>query len=157
MDIVIRATIVFWLLWFLLRAAGKRELAEMTPFELILLMVMGDLIQQGVTQEDMSVTGAAMSVSTMMLWALALSYIAFRSRRAAGVLESRPAIVIRDGEIDREMLRIQRLTIDEVLDGARNDGIASIDDVRWAIIESDGKLSFILRESTPPKENHPGA
>ena len=149
MDVVIRATIVFWLLWFLLRAAGKRELAEMTPFELILLMVMGDLIQQGVTQEDMSVTGAAMSVSTMMLWSLALSYAAFRSRRAAGVLESRPAIVIRDGEIDDTMLRIQRLTVDELLEAARTQGIASIEHVRWAILESDGKLSFIRRPTSP--------
>ena len=91
METIVRATITFWLLWFLLRAAGKRELAEMTPFELILLMVMGDLIQQAVTQEDMSVTGAAMAVSTMMLWALALSYVSFKSHRAAAVLESVPA------------------------------------------------------------------
>jgi len=148
MDVVVRATVVFWLLWFLLRAAGKRELAEMTPFELILLMVMGDLIQQGVTQEDMSVTGAALSVSTMVLWSLALSYLAFRSRRAAGVLESRPAIVVRDGSIDDAMLRIQRLTTDELLEAARTKGVASIDQVRWAILEADGSLSFIQRDSS---------
>ena len=149
MDVVIRATIVFWLLWFLLRAAGKRELAEMTPFELILLMVMGDLIQQAVTQEDMSVTGAGVAVSTMMLWALALSYVSFKSHRAAAVLESVPAVVITDGAIDHDMLRLQRLTIDELLDEARNVGIASLDDVRWGIIESDGKLSFVRRGGAP--------
>jgi len=120
----------------------------MTPFELILLMVMGDLIQQGVTQEDMSVTGAALSVSTMVLWSLALSYLAFRSRRAAGVLESRPAIVVRDGSIDDAMLRIQRLTTDELLEAARTKGVASIDQVRWAILEADGSLSFIQRDSS---------
>lgn len=145
METIVRATILFWILWCLLRAAGKRELAEMTAFELILLMVMGDLIQQGVTQEDMSITGAALSVTTVMLWSLGLSYVVFRSRRAARALEPRPAIVVRDGRVDDEMMRIQRLTTDELLEAARNHGIASLQSVRWAILESDGKLSFIER------------
>lgn len=143
MEIVVRATAIFWLLWLLLRAAGKRELAEMTPFELIVLVLMGDVIQQGVTQEDMSVTGAALAVSTMMLWTIALSYASFRWGRVARVLESAPAIVVRDGRLDDRMLRLQRLSADDVLDEARNAGIRSLREVRYAILESDGKLSFI--------------
>lgn len=143
MELVVRASVVFWMLWLLLRASGKRELAEMTPFELILLMVMGDLIQQGVTQEDMSVTGAALAVSTMMLWTIALSYATFRWPRAGRVLESTPAIVVRHGVIDHRMLRLHRLRHDDVLDEARNAGIADLFEVRFAILEADGKLSFI--------------
>jgi uncharacterized membrane protein YcaP (DUF421 family) len=144
-EIVIRATIVFWILWLLLRASGKRELAEMTPFELIILMVTGDLIQQGVTQEDMSVTGAVLAGSTFVLWAIALSYLAFRSKPVRAVLESRPAIVVEDGVVDQEMLRIERLTIDDLYDEARNAGIERISEIKWAILEADGKLSFIRR------------
>lgn len=150
MEIVIRATVIFWLLWMLLRAAGKRELAEISPFELILLVVMGDLIQQGVTQEDMSVTGAALAVSTMLLWAIALSYVSYRWGSAARVLESAPAIVVRDGRVDERMLRLQRLTVDDVLDEARNAGIGHLGQVRYGILEADGKLSFIRADTTAP-------
>ena len=143
MEIVVRATIVFWLLWVLLRASGKRELAEMTPFELIVLIVIGDLVQQGVTEEDTSLAGAALAVTTVVLWALVLSYAAFRSSRMRPVLESRPTILVADGVIDMEMLTVERLTVDELLDEARNSGIARIADVKWAILESDGKVSFV--------------
>lgn len=146
MEIVIRATVIFWFLWVLLRASGKRELAEMTPFEMIVLVVMGDLIQQGVTQEDMSVTGAALSVGTIAVWTLGLSYLSFRSKKAAAVFESRPAILVSHGEIDHEMLRLQRLPIDDLLDEARMAGIGHVRDVEWAVLEADGKMSFIRRD-----------
>lgn len=146
MEIVIRATVIFWLLWILLRASGKRELAELTPFEMIVLIVMGDLIQQGVTQEDMSVTGAALTVSTITLWMIALSYASFRSRKAAAVLESKPSILASHGEIDEEMLKLQRLSMDDFLDEARTAGIDRISHIEWAVLEADGKVSFIRRD-----------
>lgn len=145
MELILRATVVFWLIWLLLRAAGKRELSEMTPFELILLMVMGDLIQQGVTQEDMSLTGAALAITTMLIWAIALGYATFRWPGARRTLESSPVLVVRDGRIDRRMLRMQRLTEDDVLVEARREGIADLADVRFAVLESDGRLSFVRR------------
>lgn len=145
MEIVVRASVVFWLLWVLLRAAGKRELAELTPFELIVLMVMGDLIQQGVTEEDMSVTGAALAVCTMMLWALGLSYATFRSHRLRSALRSAPVVLIRDGAVDHEMLAVERIALDELLDELRLAGIRRVADVDLGVLESDGKMSFLQR------------
>jgi uncharacterized membrane protein YcaP (DUF421 family) len=149
MEIVVRASVIFWLLWFLLRASGKRELAEITPFELIVLMVMGDLIQQGVTQEDMSVTGAALSVTTIMLWTLLLSYLNFRNRALSRVLDSRPAVLVSHGQVDNEMLRIHRLSTDDLLDEARNAGIARIAEIEYAVLDADGKVSFIKVSGEP--------
>jgi len=143
MEIVLRSTAAFWLLWLLLRASGKRELAEMTPFELIVLMVVGDLVQQGVTQEDMSVTGAGLAITTFVLWALAISYSTFKSRFLRPVFESRPAILVDHGRVDHEMLRIERLSVHDLDDAARNAGIEDLERVRWAILEEDGKISFI--------------
>ena len=145
MEIVVRASIIFWLLWIILRAAGKRELAELTPFELIVLVVMGDLIQQGVTEEDMSITGAALSVATIGLWVLLLSYLSFKSRSVARYLDSQPAVLVKDGEVNSEMLRIQRLSIDDLLDEARIQGIERISSVKYAVLEADGKISFVRR------------
>jgi len=153
MEIIVRASVIFWLLWFVLRASGKRELAEMTPFELIVLMVMGDIIQQGVTQEDMSVTGAALSVSTIILWTLLLSYLNFRSRTLSRVLDSRPAVLVAHGDVDTEMLRIHRLSIDDLLDEARNAGIARIGDIEYAVLDADGKISFVRRIAVPDEAN----
>ncbi len=148
MELIVRASVIYWLLWFLLRVAGKRELAEMTPFELIVLMVMGDLIQQGVTQEDMSLTGAALGVTTIMVWTLALSYLNFRSSTLSEILDSGPAILVSHGTLDTDMLAINRLTVDDLLDEARNNGIHRVGDIEYAILEADGKISF-LRERDP--------
>jgi uncharacterized membrane protein YcaP (DUF421 family) len=123
----------------------------MTPFELIVLMVIGDLIQQGVTEEDMSITGAALAVTTILLWALLLSYATFRSRLLRSALESKPSIVVAHGKIDERMLSIERLTIDDLLDEARNAGIARIADIEFAVVEADGKFSFL----TPPPGQSP--
>lgn len=155
MELIVRATVIYWLLWLLLRVAGKRELAEMTPFELIVLMVMGDLIQQGVTQEDMSLTGAALSVTTIMLWTLALSYLDFRSRKLGEILDSVPAILVAHGTVDTDMLSIQRLSIDDLLDEARNNGIHRIGDIDYAVLEADGKVSF-LRAAEPAPDQQQG-
>ena len=77
MDIVLRASVMFFLLYALLRLMGKRELGQMTPFELVLLVVMGDLIQQGVTHNDFSLTGALIAIVTFAFWALTLSWATY--------------------------------------------------------------------------------
>jgi uncharacterized membrane protein YcaP (DUF421 family) len=143
MDIVLRATAMFAVLYLLLRLMGKRELAEMTPFELVLLVVMGDLIQQGVTHNDFSVTGATLAISTFAFWALVLNWLSYRSRRAERVHDGEPAIVIRDGEMLRENLARNRLTTSEVESEMRLAGIAHVEDVAWGLLENNGKISFI--------------
>src|SRR2546429_6793490 len=114
MELVIRATVIYFFLWAIARGTGKRELSQMTAFELILLVVMGDLIQQGATQEDMSLSGAIIVISTMVFWILVFSYVAFRFKRARHVIEGVPVIVVRDGEPIAEALRLERITEDEV-------------------------------------------
>lgn len=147
MEIVIRAVAVYAILWVVLRAMGKRELAEMTAFELVILVVLGDIIQQGVTQEDMSVTGAALAVSTMGLLAVATSVIGHRWYRTRPVLEGQPSLVVRDGEVFDEVLRLQRIPREELAEAARKRGIADLDAVRWGILETDGTFSFLTDDA----------
>ncbi|HEX2063930.1 MAG TPA: hypothetical protein VHE80_05880, partial [Acidimicrobiales bacterium] len=123
MEIVVRATVVYFFLWLVTRGVGKRELAEMTAFELILLVTMGDLTQQAVTQEDMSVTGAMLAVGTMAFWITVFAYVTWRSDRARPVLEGIPVVIVRNGEPLEEILRIERVTLDEVKEEARQQGI----------------------------------
>jgi uncharacterized membrane protein YcaP (DUF421 family) len=143
MEIILRATALFLFVWVLMRVMGKRELAELTAFELVLLISIGDLIQQGVTQEDMSITGAFLAVGTIGMWILVFSYASFRWKSTRSVIEGLPVVVVRDGELLDEMLRIERLTRDEVFEAMREQGIEAMDEVRIGILEADGKFSFI--------------
>jgi uncharacterized membrane protein YcaP (DUF421 family) len=146
MEIILRATALFFFVWVLMRMMGKRELSELTAFELVLLISIGDLIQQGVTQEDMSITGALLAVGTIGMWILAFSYASFRWKRSRSIIESFPVVVIEDGRLLDEMLRLERLTVEEVLDAAREQGIRDLQEVRIGILEADGKFSFITGE-----------
>ena len=146
MEIIVRATLLYFFLWAIARGTGKRELSQMTAFELVLLVSMGDLIQQGVTQEDMSVTGAFLAVGTIAAWIMAGSWIAFRFPRARPVVDGYPVVIVRDGECLLDVLRLERVTVDEVKEGARTHGIDDLGDVRYGILEPDGRFSFITQD-----------
>ena len=146
MDIVLRATAMFFILFLLIRLLGKRELGQMTPFELVVLVVLGDLIQQGVTHNDFSLTGATLAISTFAFWALLLSWTTYLFPRAKDLLEGTPRVVVRNGEIVNENLRRDRLTRDEILAEMRLAGIGRMSDVAWAILEPQGKMSFIRKD-----------
>ena len=143
MEIILRATAIYFFLWMLTRGLGKRELAEMTVFELLLLMVVGDLIQQGVTQEDTSITGAMLAVGTIGAWIAIFSWFGYRYRGVRRLLEGVPVVVVRDGRPVEPALRLERVTLDEVLEEARSNGIANLRDVELGILEADGQFSFL--------------
>lgn len=151
MEIVVRAAAVYLMLWVVLRAMGKRELAETTAFELVILVVLGDIIQQGVTQEDMSATGATLAVSTMALLAVASSIIGHRFPRTQRVLEGRASVVVRDGRVLDDVLRTQRISREELHEAARKKGYLTFDGLAWVIVETDGKFSFIESGAKDPR------
>jgi len=143
MDLIVRASVVYFFLWAVARGVGKRELSQMTAFELILLVVMGDLVQQGVTQEDMSVTGAILVISTLTFWIVVMSYLSFRFKRTRTVFEGLPVIIVRDGEPLEQAMRLERVTMDEVREGARNQGVGDLRNVKVGVLEPDGKFTFL--------------
>jgi uncharacterized membrane protein YcaP (DUF421 family) len=146
MDIVIRAAVVFFFLYLLMRMLGRRELTSMEPFDIILLVVIGDLVQQGVTQSDYSVTGALLAISTIALLTVLVSWTSLRVPRLRPVLEGEPIVLIEDGDVVEKNLRRQRLTVEEVEQEARLEQITSLGDVRWAILETNGEISFIEKQ-----------
>ena len=149
MEIVIRASVMFVFLWVVTRVVGKRELGQLSSFELVLLVTMGDLVQQGVTQEDYSVTGAFLTVGTFALLSVALSYISWRFPRSRRALEGQPVVVVRHGELQHDMMRLERLTDTELFEAARKEGIRDLADVDLAVLENDGSLSFFQRSRVP--------
>jgi uncharacterized membrane protein YcaP (DUF421 family) len=146
MDLVVRALIAFLFVLLLTRVVGRRELSSLQPFDLILLVMIGDLVQQGVTQNDFSITGMLLVGSTIGLLTVLVSWTSFRFPRLRPVLDGEPVIVVQDGEPIRKNLDRNRLTLDELRAAARQEQIASLDDVQWAVLETSGRISFIPKD-----------
>jgi uncharacterized membrane protein YcaP (DUF421 family) len=144
-DFVLRATVVFFYILVLVRVMGRRELSKMEPFDLIVLIVIGDLVQQGVTQQDYSVTGAVLAVGTIAVLAVFMSWLSFRFARVRPVLDGRPVVLVEKGSPIADNLRRERITLDELSAQARLSGIASLEKVQWAVLETGGQISFIPR------------
>ena len=145
MDLVLRATFVYFLILIVTRAVGRRELGQLAPADFILLIVIGDLVQQGVTQSDESLTGATVVISTLAVLTVGTAYLGFRFRRLRPLLDGDPIVLIADGRIQERALHRQRITDDELAAEARQQSIGSLADVRYAILESSGKISFITK------------
>jgi uncharacterized membrane protein YcaP (DUF421 family) len=148
MDIVIRATVAFVFILLLTRIVGRRELNTLEPFDLILLVTIGDLVQQGVTQNDFSVTGLMLAVGTIGVLTVIFSYLSWRFQRLRPILEGEPVILIQDGNVIEKNLRRNRLTQEEIAAEARNQQLDSFDQIRWAVLETSGKISFIEKSSS---------
>ena len=155
MEVVVRATIMFFFILLLTRAMAKKELSQLTALELILLITIGDLVQQGVTQEDQSITGTMLAASTIGLLIVILSFVGFRWPFARRTVRGIPVIVVRNGRPIDEMLRVERLTLEDVLEGAREQGIGDLRQVRLGVLEPDGKFSFIQFEQGSDTQSQP--
>ena len=147
MDIALRAIFLYAFVILVMRVTGRRELSSLGPVDLVLLIVVGDAIQQGLTQDDYSVTGAVIAVSTLATMQVLTAFLAYRSSRARRILEGNPIVIIEDGAFITKNLRRERMTMEEVCEAMRGEQIGSVDQVAWGILESNGDISFIPKTS----------
>jgi uncharacterized membrane protein YcaP (DUF421 family) len=147
MDLVVRAVAIFFFVLVLTRVIGRRELSQLAPFDLILLIILGDALQQGLTQDDYSVTGAVLIVGTFAILQVFMSWVGYRFRGLRPILEGEPLIIVQDGKPIEKNLKRERLTLDEVMESARIHEIGSLDEVQWAIIERNGEISFLKKSN----------
>jgi uncharacterized membrane protein YcaP (DUF421 family) len=145
MDLVLRTLVIVLFVFALTRVVGRRELSAMEPFDVILLVVVGDLVQQGITQSDDSVTGTTIVLATVALLTVGLSYLSFKVPRLRPLLDGEPLVLVIDGETIERNLKRERLTLDDLLAEARTQQIGSLEDVRFAVLETSGKISFLTR------------
>jgi uncharacterized membrane protein YcaP (DUF421 family) len=151
-EIVIRAAVMFVFLWAVTRVVGRTTLGELSTFELLLYVTMGDLVQQAVTQQDFSLTGGVLAVSVFALLTIALSYVQWRFPRIRGLVNGTAVVVMRDGVLLEAATRRQRLSDTDLIAAARQQGIRRLADVDLAVLEADGKISFFTAS-----DSHGGA
>ena len=146
MDLAIRAVALFGFVYLLTRIIGRRELSSMEPFDLILLIVIGDAIQQGLTQDDYSVTGAVIVIGTFAVLQILVSYLSYRFPRLRPALDGEPIVVVQDGKAIEKNMKRERITLEEVMVEARLQQVAHLDDIAWAVLETSGKISIIPKQ-----------
>ena len=144
MESVLRATAVFAIVLVVFRITGKRSLAQVTTFDFVLLLIIGDATQQALLGQDYSVTNSAVVISTLVLLDLVLSVLATRWPKAEKLFGDVPTIVVEDGEPLLERMRKLRVSIDDVLEEARiSQGIERLDQIRFAVVERSGRISVV--------------
>jgi len=146
MDLVLRAAVIFFFVMLITRVIGRRELSSLEPFDMIMLVVIGDLVQQGVTQSDYSITGAVTVISTIALLTVLMAFLNFRFRRVRRVLDGEPIVLVEDGRPVERNLRRERLTVEELEAEGRQQQVTSIADMRWALLETSGQISVIPKQ-----------
>jgi uncharacterized membrane protein YcaP (DUF421 family) len=145
MDIVFRAALAWVFIVFVLRVMGRRELSSLSASDLILLVVLGDLVQNGVTQSDLSMTGVTIAITTFVLLTVASSYLSFKSVRARRLFQGEPLVIVEDGKAVSRNMRSELLTLDDVMEQARASDIEHLDQIKWAVLEASGTITFIKK------------
>ena len=147
MDLVLRALVLFGAVYLLLRVVGRRELAQMAPIDFILLIVLGDAIQQGLTQDDYSVSGALIVIFTIAIIQVVLGYVTFRSSKLRVVMEGEPIVLIEDGRVIEKNMQRSRIAAEELAEEARLSQVSSFSEIAWAVLETSGTVSIIPKKS----------
>ncbi len=147
MDTVIRAVFVYVFLLLLFRIAGKRTLGQVSTFDLVLTLIVSEAIQQAMVDSDNSLTGAALLVVTLVGMNIVVSLLKQRFPRFERVIEDTPIVIIEDGRIHRRRMDKERVDEQDVLSAARQlQGLASLKDVRYAVVEKDGHVTIVPKE-----------
>lgn len=145
MEIVVRAAIIFVFLWIITRAVGRSSLGELSTFQLLLYVTMGDLVQQAITQQDYSVTAGILAVSTFALLTVFFGWVSWRFARTRPLIHGLPLVIVKDGEPLLDAMARERMTMTDLYAQARQQGIGNISDIDIAVLETDGKVSFFTK------------
>ena len=147
MEIVVRAAVIFVFLWIITRAVGRNSLGELSTFQLLLYVTMGDLVQQAITQQDYSVTAGVLAVSTFALLTVVFGWANWRFPRTRPLLHGLPLVIVKDGEPLLDAMARERMTLTDLYAQCRLQGIDNISDIDIAVLETDGKVSFFTKSN----------
>jgi uncharacterized membrane protein YcaP (DUF421 family) len=146
MESVLRAALVYLVLFLILRVSGKRTLKETTPFGAVLLFLIGSAVADAMKDEDRSITNGFLIVTTLVLMHIIFSKIKWMSRRGEKLLDDVPTILVKDGELLEERMKNARVTTNDILASGRKEKLKEINDIKYAILEVDGSICIIPKE-----------
>ena len=144
-ELVVRAAVVYAFLLVLLRLTGKRQVGQLAPFDLVLLLVLSNAVQNSMNGGDCSITGGLVLASTLVGMNWVLGWLTYRYKGIEALIEGRPMIVIHDGKVNRRAMRRYQITQHELEAALRAEGCSGPEDVRFAVLENSGQVTVIPR------------
>ena len=151
-EIVLRGFVVFVVLVVLIRLSGKRTVGQFTPFDLLVLVLLGDAVQGSMIAGDQSLPGGLLLTLTLLGCNRVMAFATARSRRIEFLVEGRADILARNGEVDHRALRRADMTLDDLQEAMREEGVVAIRDIRLALLEKDGAITILKRRDKAAKE-----
>jgi uncharacterized membrane protein YcaP (DUF421 family) len=145
---VLRSVVVYAFLLVAFRLCGKRQLGQLTAFDLVVVLIISNVVQNAVIGNDNSLGGGLLGATTILLVNSAVAYVTFRFKRADRVIEHSPTLLVRNGRVLRSNLRRERLGPRDLRAALRHHGLVSVRDIRYAFLEEDGHVSVIPRRPT---------
>jgi uncharacterized membrane protein YcaP (DUF421 family) len=144
MDSVVRITIIYFFLLIIFRISGKRTLAESTPFDMVVLLIIGDLVQEAVVDSDHSLTNCILVVTTLMLFEITLTMLKFRSEKVDAVIDGLPLILVNQGRVLKDRLDKAKVKEEDIIEAGRvNHGLERMDQIKYAVLEARGEISIV--------------
>lgn len=154
-EVVLRTAIVYLFVVTALRLSGKREVGQMSVLELVVILVISDAVQNSMVGDNISVWGGLVAVATLLALDFGLKALTRRSGRLREAVEGEPRLLVRDGHLLERAIGEEGLEIEEVHAAIRSHGLAGLDDVRFAVLETDGSISVIPRDGEGRRSNRP--
>jgi uncharacterized membrane protein YcaP (DUF421 family) len=149
METVLRVVFVYIFVWACFRIVGKRELSQMAPFELVMLLFVPQFFSRALTRQDYSMINALTASTTLFSLVVLTSIISFRSAHFRRFMESHPTVLVKSGQFVGAGLGKERIAAEEVFAAMHKAGVEKIEDVKWAILEADGKIAIIRTDQGP--------
>jgi uncharacterized membrane protein YcaP (DUF421 family) len=140
---VIRAVVVYFFLLLLLRFTGKRQVGQMAPFDLVLLLVLSNAVQNAMNGGDNSITGGVLLATTLVAINWAVGWLTFKSKRLEALVEGRPILLVHNGTVDQQALHSAQMTLHELNASLRAGGCVGPEDVRFAVLGNTGRITVI--------------
>jgi len=151
---ILRPIVVYFFLIFGLRLAGKRELAQLNPFDLVVLLTLSNTVQNAIIGDDNSVTGGLIGAATLLALNYAVVRFLYGHDKLEQLVEGAPDVLIENGVIQPDRLRQELITLQELEAAAHKQGLASLDEVDRAVLEPGGSICFLAKKPTPDATRH---
>ena len=144
-EFIVRAAVVYLFLLVLLRLTGKRQVGQLAPFDLVLLLVLSNAVQNSMNGGDNSITGGVILASTLVGLNWCVGWLVYRSKHMEALLEGRPVILVHNGRIDHKAMRKTQMTIHELESSIRSQGCSGPEEIRFAVLENNGHITVIRK------------
>jgi uncharacterized membrane protein YcaP (DUF421 family) len=152
LELIVRAVVVYLFLFFLLRFVGQKHVGQMSPFDLVVLLIISETVDASLIGDDKSLTGGLISAATLVALVYGVGYLTWRHRTLERWIEGRPKILVRHGHVKNEVLDSQQMTRSELMEALRHQGCSAVTDVRFAILENNGSITMGKRSSSAREE-----